>query len=646
MMVGKMSKTTKLKFPLAPSRSIVKEASIVKTWSGPLDILSNVFGYDAFRGEQQSIVETVIEGKNAFVLMPTGGGKSLCYQIPSLARPGFGVIISPLISLMKDQVDTLRKKGVRAYSINSTMTLNERKSIENKMLSGDIDILYVAPERVIIPDFLDVMRKCSISVIGIDEAHCVSQWGNDFRPTYLRAAEVLSKLEHIPRIAVTATADPMTRRDIAYRLNLVDAPLFVSSFDRPNIKIGVKKSKSDPIDEVANYINSRRDQCGIIYRTSRQKVEKTCLELIKRGVNAVPYHAGMSDEDRKANQERFLNTGSVVMVATVAFGMGIDKPDVRYVIHMDLPTSLESYYQEIGRAGRDGKMSEALLFYKHSDFGLLRKRIMDDENLSDERKVLNLMKVNSVIGMVETPGCRRNTILRYFGEEKEDVCGRCDRCLDPQPTQDAYALVKLVMSASVQTGERFGMTHLINVLLGEKTERVRKLEHDKVSVFGRGAFLAEENWKSVIRQMIGLGFLEADMDTLGALKISGKARELFTQQKIVPMIFSWPNVMPEHEDVDVSSFTVSPDSQTRRLIKEKWSKLLEIFRDDIQRQYISVKELHALMHIIDKKDLDAAKIWIDYPQVLNRKKDVESIILTSSGKDILSDPNLSFRVTF
>lgn len=485
-------------------------------------VLHDVFGFDQFRGAQESIVGHVIAGGDALVLMPTGAGKSLCYQIPSLVRRGVGVVVSPLIALMQDQVDALTQLGVKASFLNSSLDAVTSQQVTARLLAGDLDLIYVAPERLMNPGFLSTLDRLNagpgIALFAIDEAHCVSQWGHDFRPEYRQLTVLYERFSKVPRIALTATADAPTRAEIVERLSLESAEQFVSSFDRPNIKYRVLQKQSAK-QQLEHFLNAEHaDDSGIIYCLSRRSVEQTAQWLQDRGWDAMPYHAGLSVEMRSANQKRFLREEGVIMVATVAFGMGIDKPNVRFVAHLDLPKSMEGYYQETGRAGRDGLPANAWMTYGFGDVVSLRQMV-DGGEASEDRKRVERQKLNALLGYCESTTCRHQAILRYFGEAHAGNCGNCDNCLEPVATWNATQEVQKALSCVYRTGQRFGVTHLIDVLLGKVTPRVKQFFHEQVSTFGIGAELNQAQWSSVYRQLVAGGYLDADIALHGGLKL-------------------------------------------------------------------------------------------------------------------------------
>ena len=503
-------------------------------------VLRDTFGFEGFRGQQEQIIDRTISGLDSVVLMPTGGGKSLCYQIPSLAMAGVGIVVSPLIALMQDQVDALRLLGVRASFWNSSLTLHESDAVRRDLLGGRLDLLYVAPERLMLPDFLDVLetvaRGTGIALFAIDEAHCVSQWGHDFRPEYLRLSALRERFPQTPRIALTATADAVTRREIHLRLALDEATEFVSSFDRPNIRYAVVE-KQDPKRQLLAFLNDaehgHRGETGIVYCQSRKKTEQTATWLREDGLDAEAYHAGLEQDTRRRIQQRFRREDGVVVVATIAFGMGIDKPDVRFVAHLDLPKSLEGYYQETGRAGRDGDPADAWMTYGLADL-VQQSAFIATSTASDEHKRVDRIKLDAMLGYAEASGCRRRVLLRYFGEESED-CGNCDNCLAPPEMWDATVATQKVLSAVIRTQQRFGAQHLVDLLRGQRTAKIESYGHDQLVTFGVGADLGADEWKSVIRQLVARGILYPDPTAMGAFQLTDLAQAVLAGSQRVEL---------------------------------------------------------------------------------------------------------------
>jgi ATP-dependent DNA helicase RecQ len=497
-------------------------------------ILQNTFGYHAFRGMQADIIAHVATGGDALVLMPTGGGKSLCYQIPALLREGVAIVVSPLIALMQDQVDALAQLGIRAAYLNSSLDPAAAQRVEQKLRDQEIDLLYVAPERLLTERFLTMLWHCQIALFAIDEAHCVSQWGHDFRPEYTQLSILHERFPSVPRIALTATADAATQAEIVAQLRLEQAQQFVSGFDRPNIRYSVVGKDNGPrqlVDFVT--MHERRDQSGIVYCGSRKKVDSIADLLRDNGINALPYHAGMEQMTRRDHQRRFLREEGIVMVATVAFGMGIDKPDVRFVAHLDLPQSLEGYYQETGRAGRDGDEAEAWLCYGLGDVMHLRQRI-DEAALPEPQKHAQHRKLGAMLGYCETVGCRRQFLLGYF-DETHQPCGNCDTCLHPPTTWDGTVAAQKVLSAALRTGQNYGAGYLVDVLLGNPDERLLRNGHDKLPTFGIGKDLSEAGWRSVIRQLVAADLMRVNMGRHGALEMTESARPLLKGQTVLQL---------------------------------------------------------------------------------------------------------------
>ncbi|TBW12619.1 DNA helicase RecQ [Azotobacter chroococcum subsp. isscasi] len=487
-------------------------------------ILKDVFGYDAFRGNQAAIIERVARGGDALVLMPTGGGKSLCYQVPALLRDGLAVVVSPLIALMEDQVATLDELGVPAVALNSTLGADEQREIAERIRLGEIKLLYLAPERLVQPRMLAFLQRLPIGLFAIDEAHCVSQWGHDFRPEYLQLGQLAELFPQVPRIALTATADKRTREEIVQRLHLESAERFLSSFDRPNIFYRIV-AKDQPRKQLLGFLAERRGDAGIVYCMSRKKVEETAAFLSEQGFPALPYHAGLSNELRALHQKRFLNEEGLIMVATIAFGMGIDKPNVRFVAHLDLPKSLEAYYQETGRAGRDGLPADAWMAYGLQDVIFLKQMLSSSEG--DERhKRIEQHKLDAMLALCEETRCRRQALLAYFDEELAKPCGHCDNCVDGVQTWDATEAARQALSTIYRSGQRYGVGHLVDILLGRDNDKVRSLGHQHLSVFGVGKAHGEGEWRTLFRQLVARGLADVDLDGYGGLRLNQSCRAL------------------------------------------------------------------------------------------------------------------------
>jgi ATP-dependent DNA helicase RecQ len=505
-----------------------------------LQVLRSVFGYDSFRGQQQAIIQQVIDGRDVLVLMPTGGGKSLCYQVPALVKRGVGIVISPLIALMQDQVSALHQLGVKAAFLNSTLSLEQVREIERQLLSGELDLLYIAPERLSNSRTQSLFARCDIALFAIDEAHCVSQWGHDFRVDYLLLSVLHQQFPQVPRIALTATADERTRQEIITRLSLENAQVFISGFDRPNIRYRIVQ-KDNARQQLLGFIRAEHaGDTGIVYCLSRKKVEETAEWLSQKGIRALPYHAGMSHEKRQQNQHQFLMEDGLVIVATIAFGMGIDKPNVRFVAHLDLPKSVESYYQETGRAGRDGLPANAWMAYGLQDVLTLRQ-MLGSSNADEAHKRVEYHKLDAMLALCEMVGCRRQALLAYFGDAQgcasvagsrtlgatddlREGCGNCDTCLEPVETWDGSIAAQQALSCIYRTGQRFGVTYLIDVLRGKSDERIRQFGHDRQSTFGIGKALDEKQWRSVFRQLVAKSLVEVDFEGHGSLKLTDACR--------------------------------------------------------------------------------------------------------------------------
>jgi ATP-dependent DNA helicase RecQ len=494
-------------------------------------VLRGVFGYSAFRGRQEAIIEAAVAGHDSLVLMPTGGGKSLCYQIPAIVRDGVGIVVSPLIALMEDQVSALREAGVAASYLNSTLKRRQQDEVVRAVRHGELDLLYLAPERLLQDETQALLREVSVSIVAIDEAHCVSQWGHDFRAEYLGLNALKTWLPGVPRMALTATATLPTREEIVSRLELDSPRVFVESFDRPNIRYAVQ-TKTDAKRQLLEFLRNHRGEPGIVYCLSRDKTESIAAWLMQEGFEAVPYHAGLPAETRAEHQRRFLVEDSTIVVATIAFGMGIDKPDVRFVAHLDLPKSIEAYYQETGRAGRDGEPADAWMVYGLQDVVQL-KQFVDASEADEQHKRRERAKLDALLGWCEVTECRRRPLLEYFGEPRFETCGNCDNCTSPPATWDGTEAARKLLSAVYRTGQTFGAAHVIDVLRGEATDKVARHRHERLSVFGIGSDLPVSAWRSVLRQLLVLGHVRVDHDGYGALALTEASRELLRGETTV-----------------------------------------------------------------------------------------------------------------
>ena len=540
-------------------------------------ILNEVFGYPAFRGQQGEIIEHVAGGGDALVLMPTGSGKSLCYQIPALMREGVGVVVSPLIALMQDQVAALEELGVRAAFLNSTLSGAQAAEVERRTQRGELDLLYVAPERLLTGRCLEVLGGSKLALLAIDEAHCVSQWGHDFRPEYLQLAMLRKRFPGVPRIALTATADLQTRSEILQSLELADARVFVSSFDRPNIRYRIVE-KDEARRQLLDFIRAEHaGEAGIVYCLSRKKVDETAAFLEAEGVAALAYHAGMDGETRRRHQERFQREDGVVMVATIAFGMGIDKPDVRFVAHLDLPKSVEGYYQETGRAGRDGLPADAWMAYGLQDVVQVR-RMIDESPAGEAQKRIQAAKLDAMLGLCETAECRRVRLLAYFGEQSTP-CGNCDTCLDPPAAFDGTVAAQQLLSCVYRTGQRFGAVHVIDVLRGEATDKVTDRQHDKLSTFGIGRERSAREWRAIVRQCIAHGVLEVDHDAYGALRLTEQSRPVLKGERSL-MLRAWREAKRSRRRAGAAALTADLPAEARELFER-----LRTWRVDAARRH-------------------------------------------------------------
>ncbi|MFP3516721.1 DNA helicase RecQ [Pseudomonas sp. SIMBA_077] len=534
-------------------------------------VLKDIFGYDSFRGRQGDIIERVASGGDALVLMPTGGGKSLCFQVPALLREGLAVVVSPLIALMDDQVATLEELGVAAAALNSTLSADQQRDLASRIRRGEVKMLYLAPERLVQPRMMAFLQSLDIALFAIDEAHCVSQWGHDFRPEYLQLGQLAEMFPHVPRIALTATADKRTREEIVTRLHLQNAERFLSSFDRPNIFYRIVP-KEQPRKQLLAFLSERRSDAGIVYCLSRKKVEEVAQFLCDQGFPALPYHAGLPNETRAANQKRFLIEEGLIMVATIAFGMGIDKSNVRFVAHLDLPKSLEAYYQETGRAGRDGLPADAWMAYGLQDVVMLKQMLQNSEG--DERhKRLEHHKLDAMLALCEETRCRRQTLLAYFDEDMPQPCRHCDNCVDGVQTWDATEPARQALSAIYRTGQRYGTGHLIDVLLGRENEKTRSMGHQHLSVFGVGKARSEGEWRTLFRQLVARGLADIDIEGYGGLRLSDSCRPLLRGEVTLELR---RELKPQ---TSVKSSSASPASQlVRGDEREQWEALRALRR--------------------------------------------------------------------
>ena len=548
----------------------------------PLEILKAVYGYEAFRGAQAAIVEHVIAGHNAFVLMPTGGGKSLCYQIPAIARPGMGLVVSPLLALMADQVAALRQAGVRAAALNSDLSPDERRTLWRDVNAGNLDLLYVAPETLLRPDVLERLDGTKLSLIAIDEAHCLSQWGHDFRPSYRQLDAVVARFAGTPRMALTATADEPTRAEILSHLAIAESDAFVAGFDRPNIRYAIEE-KDNPRAQLKEFLSRHEGESGIVYCLSKRRTEETAAWLRDLGYDALAYHAGMDKAEREANQTRFRLDEAVVMVATIAFGMGIDKPDVRFVAHIDLPGSIEAYYQETGRAGRDGLAADTLMLYGSEDIAL-RSRFIEESDAPDQRKRMERHKLDALLGLAETAGCRRQVLLSYFGDRCEP-CGNCDTCVAPPKLFDGTIAAQKALSCIYRTGERFGQAYIVDVLLGIENERIAGFGHDRISTYGIGTEHDSRTWRAILRQLTALRFIDVDLAGHGGLSIA-EAGRAFLRDKPTLMLRVPPAPRARRGKVARATPRAAVGEGDRALFEALRQKRLEIARTQNVPPYV------------------------------------------------------------
>ncbi len=609
-------------------------------------LLHSVFGYSVFRMQQEAIVDHVVTGGDALVLMPTGGGKSLCYQIPAMLRPGVGVIVSPLIALMQDQVDALKLNGVRAALLNSTLTQEAAREVEQSLLNSELDMLYVAPERLLMARTLNLLERCQVSLFAIDEAHCVSQWGHDFRPEYVQLSILHQRFPAVPRIALTATADGSTRREIIQRLALEDARQFISSFDRPNIRYRISENNGNSREQLLRFIrNEHPDDAGIVYCLSRKRVDEVASWLSSKDLIALPYHAGLSAEQRQQNQQRFLREDSVIIVATIAFGMGIDKPDVRFVAHLNLPKSLEAYYQETGRAGRDGQPANAWMMYGLQDVITLKKMQATSEAPEDIKRVEH-HKLDAMLGLCELTSCRRQALLRYFGDELPDPCGNCDTCLQPPETWDATAAAQKALSCVHRTGQRFGVSYLVDVLLGKNDERIRRFGHDSVSTYGIGKEHTQNEWRDLYRQLIARGMLAVDLEGHGGLHLIEASRPVLRgEQQLYLRKFSAKTKNRTRKSGSANRFAETGNnklwqalrSRRQQLADEKGIPAYMIFHDATLAEMLenrpeNLAQLANVTGVGERKLADYGEAFLD---VLNEYRDIETDSQTDTEAETL-----------
>jgi ATP-dependent DNA helicase RecQ len=587
---------------------------------GPKEILRKYFGYSTFRPLQMEIIETVTAGGDAFVLMPTGSGKSICYQIPAMMRPGVGVVISPLIALMQDQVQALRQNGVRAAFLNSTLSAEEARRVENQAVAGEIDLLYVAPERLSTERCRQWLKRLTPALFAIDEAHCVSQWGHDFRPEYLSITDVTGQFKGVPRIALTATADPQTRKSILANLELKGAAEFISSFDRPNIRYRVELKHNDKRQLLAFLQNEYPGAAGIVYVRTRKRAESIALWLKERGIEALPYHAGLDQPLRFAHQRRFLQEEGVVIVATIAFGMGIDKPDVRFVAHLDLPASVEAYYQETGRAGRDSLPADAWMIYSLADVMAMRKMLELSEG-DDDFKHIQIKKLEALLGYAETVTCRRQVLLDYFGEHGGSACGNCDTCQSQVETYDGTIAAQKALSCVYRTGQRFGAAYLTDVLMGKHTERIQSFGHDKIKTFGVGHEFSSQQWRSVFRQLTASGLLSVNMTKISGFRLTEK---------------SWPVLKGEQ------TLRMRIDPEPVKTVKSKPAKKKKAAVGDLPASHLPLWEKLRALRLSISKELDIPPFVVFHDSTLAemvniRPTTIEGLLLISGVGQMKAD---------
>jgi ATP-dependent DNA helicase RecQ len=608
-------------------------------------ILHSVFGYETFRPQQQDIVDHMVAGGDALVLMPTGGGKSLCYQIPAIVRPGVGVIVSPLIALMQDQVSALHLNGARAAFLNSTMNSEEVRNIEQSLQRGELDLLYVAPERLMMSRMLDLLDRIPVSLFAIDEAHCVSQWGHDFRPEYVQLSVLHQRFPNIPRIALTATADSATQREIIERLSLGEARQFIGGFDRPNIRYRISESGGGAREQLLRFIrNEHPNDAGIVYCLSRKRVDEVASWLSSKGLNALPYHAGLSAQVRQTNQQRFLREEQIIIVATIAFGMGIDKPDVRFVAHLNLPKSIEAYYQETGRAGRDGLSADAWMIYGLQDVITLKKMQATSE-APEQIKRLESHKLDAMLGLCEITSCRRQALLRYFDDVMAEPCGNCDTCLEPPETWDATAAAQKALSCVHRTGQRFGVSYLVDVLLGKDDERIQRFGHDTVSTYGIGKEHSQNEWRDLYRQLIARGLLAVDIEGHGGLRLAEVSRPVLRgeEQLLLRKLTrkaaakSRERKTSRFDDAGMSKLWEALRNRRQQLADEKGIPAYMIFHDAtlaemVENQPESITQFANISGVGERKLADYGEAFLD---VLNEYRNLKADSQTDTEEETL-----------
>lgn len=569
--------------------------------------LIQIFGFDQFRDPQQQVVETLLEGRDAMVVMPTGGGKSLCYQLPSLVRSGTGIVVSPLIALMQDQVSALSLLGINAGCLNSSIDFDQLQQTENQLINGEIDLLYIAPERLLQPRTMALLARANIALFAIDEAHCVSQWGHDFRPEYLQLGLLAERFPNVPRIALTATADARTREEMIERLHLQNARVFIKGFDRPNIRYRIAQ-KDSAKDQLLSFIRSEHaNDVGVVYCMSRKRVEETAAWLVEKGFNALPYHAGLTPQLRQHNQHRFLTEESIIMVATIAFGMGIDKPNVRFVAHLDLPKSVEAYYQETGRAGRDGLAANAWMVYGLQDV-IFQRQMLESGQAAADQKQIERQKLEALLGLCEITSCRRRALLSYFGEPNHPDCGNCDNCLEPVEVWDGTDVARKALSAVYRSGQQYGVNAVVDILRGDSTDRSRQKGHEKLSTWGIGRELDRTSWRSVFRQLVARGFLHVSADSYGGLYLSESCRALLKGEAEIEFR---RDVRPQKRVSKTSGVNRKPEGQLAGQDFKLWEALRSCRRALAQAQdvppYVIFHDA-TLMEMVERKPLTSVQL--------------------------------------